>query len=142
MHASRQAVTPPPLHVHIQPDLGHLVAVMLGHGLRQRIRQPPRAPGQVVPTRASSCAVMITIGTLSPDPRNDDTNSSPLMSPKCREAVRPPRLSGLGMSRTMASGSRVVGADTLVDKLAHRGSECPTPAGRNAEERGRVIWVE
>ena len=42
----------------------------------------------------------------------------------------------------MASGARAVGADPLVDTMAHRGSECPTPAGRDAEERGRVIWVE
>ena len=58
------------------------------------------------------------------------------------DAVSPLRLSGSGMSRAMAPGSRAVRDDTLVDKIAHRGSECPTPAGSDAEERGRVIWVE
>jgi len=59
-----------------------------------------------------------------------------------REAVRPRRISGPGMRRARASGARAVRDDPLIDKIAHRGSECPTPAGSDAEERGRVIWVE
>jgi len=46
------------------------------------------------------------------------------------------------MSRAMASGARAVGADPLVDTIAHKGSEGAAPPGRDAEERGRVIGVE
>jgi len=58
------------------------------------------------------------------------------------DAVSPLRLSEPSMRWAMASGARAVRDDTLVYKIAHRGAECPTPAGSDAEERGRVVWVE
>ena len=39
----------PPLQVHIQPHIVHLVALTLIHGTRQRIRESPRAAGDVLP---------------------------------------------------------------------------------------------
>jgi hypothetical protein len=59
-----------------------------------------------------------------------------------REAVRPLHLSRPGMRRAMAPRPRAVGADPLADEIAHSRSECPTPTGRDAEERRRRIWVE
>jgi hypothetical protein len=35
-----------------------------------------------------------------------------------------------------------VGADPLVGKIPHNGSECATPPGRDAQERGWVIRVD
>jgi hypothetical protein len=37
---------------------------------------------------------------------------------------------------------RAGGADPLVDKIAHKGSEWAPPPGRDAEKRGRAIWIE
>jgi hypothetical protein len=42
----------------------------------------------------------------------------------------------------MASDLLAVGDDAPVHKIAYRGSDCATPARRDAEERGLVIWVE
>jgi len=56
--------------------------------------------------------------------------------------VHPPRLTGPGLSRALASRARAGGADPFVGKVDHNGSECAPPPGRDAEKRGRAIWVE